>query len=143
MTDPRKFDPTFDGAPVFGEQPAFKMVNLQLGTTAELDTFLGLPTGTNRYPADAGGQVFGVQGQFVGNTVSSVQQQVQTLLNFAGISATFLRPTGFAWPGIARQEFNCRFTSNDFSAPGGIQRIGVNQWGLNFNLVMRKVSNNP
>jgi hypothetical protein len=131
--------PLFSGVKLFGDYDSFAMVDLQLGTVLEIDTFLGLTPGTTKYPADVGGNIFAMRGQWLGDSPTAVETQYMALTTFAGIAATFRRPTGGIYPGNAWREHNCYFTVSDLSV-GTIQQLGINWYGMTYSLVLRQVA---
>lgn len=136
--------PLFGGQSIFGDAASYQQIDLQRGTPAEIDAFLGLPENTTIYGAEAtGGRIFGITGQWKENTAQEVLDAAAFLQSFTDIVSTYHITTPDPYPCNARAYANCYWSVGDLSInPAGVQQIGLNQYGLTYALVIRYTGTN-
>lgn len=134
MAIPTNPAPRFDGVQMFGDLESFVWSPL-VGGPQGIDLFLGNPPGTT---AICNQRCFALSGAFVGPTQQSVQDQIDRLASYAGVSAslgfpTDLRPMGlnFEWA-----PWYCYFLAPEFK-PGEIQPRAGNQKAASYLIVFR------
>ena len=134
MAIPTNPYPRFDGQGLFGDMESFMWSPL-VGGPAGIDLFLGNEPGTTQV---CNQRAYALSGAFIGPTQQAVQDQIDLLSSYAGVSAslgfpTDQRPIGlnFVWA-----PWYCYFLKEEFK-PGSIRPYAGNQWSCSWFAVFR------
>lgn len=134
MAIPTNPPPRFNGVQLFGDLESFSWSSMA-GGAAGVDAFLGNTPGTTAYGNQ---RMYALAGALIGPTQQAVQDQIDLISSYAGITAslgfpTDQRPTGlnFVWA-----PWSCYFLASEFK-PGSIQPYAGNMFASSYLLIMR------
>jgi hypothetical protein len=136
--------PTFNGLPIFGDQPSFSAAPMG-GPATSVDTFLSLTPGTTQYGFSAGSHGWGITGAFITTSPDACNTAAAALAAQAGITSTLQLPSNngpIATLNWARHN-NCSLQLSELvTNPAGPTSIAGGNYSLTYNALFRQTTDN-